>query len=122
MKKHLARLLAISLLLLGIKDASADCAQFSATLTSLPALDGGFQVNGLNSAGQLTGFFYSSADLDSIGGIEAVADGLQLRPDGVGGIRRLNAVNDVGAHRDRHVAIDPPQDRLLVAVFDMGDL
>src|SRR5436190_760404 len=59
MMKTFANLVVISLLLLGTRSASADCGQLSVTVTNLPALDGGgFQVNGFNSAGQLTGFFY----------------------------------------------------------------
>jgi hypothetical protein len=27
-----------------------------------------------------------------------------------------------GPHRDRHIAVTPPHDRLLVGVFDLGDL
>ena len=34
----------------------------------------------------------------------------------VGDVGRLDAVDDVGAHRDRHVAVAPPQDRLLVGI------
>src|SRR5258706_383324 len=57
--KNFARLFAITLLLCGPRTGFAECGQLSATLTNLPALDGaGYQVNGLNSAGQLTGFFY----------------------------------------------------------------
>src|SRR5205085_11493110 len=57
--KNFAGVLTVTLLLSGATNSSADCGQLSATLTNLPALnDSGFQVNGLNSAGQLTGFFY----------------------------------------------------------------
>src|SRR6266700_3158322 len=59
MMKNFARLLTITLLLSAARNSSADCGQLSATLTNLPALNNsGFQVNGLNSAGQLTGFFF----------------------------------------------------------------
>ena len=63
-----------------------------------------------------------SADLDPIGRFETVADGFERRPDGVGDIRRLDAVDDVGAHRNRHVAVDAPEDRLLVRIFDLCNL
>src|SRR5256885_14273097 len=57
--KNCVRLLGISLLLFATRNTLADCGQLSATLSTLPAIDGaGFQVNGLNSAGQLTGFYY----------------------------------------------------------------
>jgi hypothetical protein len=58
----------------------------------------------------------------SMGGLEAVADRLELRPDLVGHIRRLHPIDDVSAHRDGGVAIDAPKDRLLVGIFDLGDL
>src|SRR5437868_14167520 len=57
--KNFVRVVAVSLLLFAARKSVADCGQLSVTLTNLPGIDGsGFQVNGLNSAGQLTGFFY----------------------------------------------------------------
>ena len=70
----------------------------------------------------LGGFLERAAHLDPVGRLQAVADLLQLRPDLAGDVGRLHAVDDVGAHGDRHVAVAPPQDRLLVGVFDLGDL
>ena len=67
-------------------------------------------------------FLDSPADFDSIGGLETVADGLKLRPNGIGHVRRLHAVDDVGAHGNCHVAIDTPEDRLLVGIFNLCDL
>ena len=51
-----------------------------------------------------------------------VADRLQLRPDRVGDVGGLNAIDNVGTHCHRHVTVDAPQDRLLMGVFDLGDL
>ena len=47
---------------------------------------------------------------------------LQLGPDLVGHVRCLHPIDDVATHRDRHVAVAPPHDRLLVGVFDLRDL
>ena len=67
-------------------------------------------------------FLDGAADLEPIARREPVADRLQRRPDLVRHIRRLHAVDHVGAHGDRHVAVAPPQDRLLVREFDAADL
>ena len=71
----------------------------------------------------LAEFLKSAAGLDPVGRLEMIADVLQFRPDLVGDVGRLHAVDrDVGPHRDRHIAVAPPQDRLLMRVFDLGDL
>src|SRR4051812_46326666 len=58
----LASLLAVSVFLSGTHASLADCGQFPAVLTNLPSSDDtGFQVNGLNSAGKLTGFYFGPA-------------------------------------------------------------
>src|SRR5436190_20010642 len=57
-----ASLLAVSVFLSGTHGSFADCGQFSVALTNLPSsADTGFQVNGLNSAGRLTGFYFGPA-------------------------------------------------------------
>src|SRR5205814_10528576 len=70
----------------------------------------------------LGGFLEGPARLDPVGRLEAVTDVLQFWPDLVGDVGRLYAVDDVGPHRDRHVAVTPPHDRLLMRIFDLGDL
>src|ERR1041385_1693176 len=63
-----ATLLALAALLLLPRSLSASCGgggggQLSATVTNLPEIDfSGFQVLGLNNAGELTGFFYVAFD------------------------------------------------------------
>jgi probable HAF family extracellular repeat protein len=58
MKKQFALLTACSLLVAGGFSAQACGTGLSTTITNLPALPSSFfQVNGLNSAGQLTGYF-----------------------------------------------------------------
>jgi hypothetical protein len=68
------------------------------------------------------GFLDRAADLDAVAGFKALADAFELRPDRIGHVGCLHAIDNVGAHRDRHVAVAPPQDRLLVSVFDLRDL
>ncbi|OIQ74920.1 hypothetical protein GALL_434200 [mine drainage metagenome] len=70
----------------------------------------------------LGGFLERAARLDPVGRIEMVANFLQLRPDLAGHVGRLHAIDDVTAHGDRHVAVAPPDNRLLMGVFDSGDL
>src|SRR5438045_5304232 len=48
--------------LLSAMCAQAECGTLSGTVTNLPgAPDYGYQVNGLNSAGQITGYFFNGA-------------------------------------------------------------
>ena len=37
-------------------------------------------------------------------------------------VGRLHAGHDIGAHRQRHIAVAPPQDRLFEPVGDFGQL
>jgi hypothetical protein len=63
-----------------------------------------------------------AADLNAISRLQTLADAFELRPDRIGDVGRLHAIDNVRAHRDRHVAVAPPQDRLFVGIFDLGDL
>ena len=67
-------------------------------------------------------FLERAARLDAVGRLEVVLDRLQLRRDLAGDVGGLHAIDDVGAHGDRHVAVTPPHDRLLVGILDLGDL
>src|SRR5882757_4051753 len=70
----------------------------------------------------LDAFLDRSAGLDAIAVGQGVLDPLEFRLNLVADVRCLHAVDDVAAHGQHHVAVAPPQDRLLVFVVEAGNL